>query len=545
MIFSFFLINKVSAATSDTYDMSSWIDISEFTLPSGINTEEYNIVIWLKNETLGYRLLTWKKDEDKYLRIFPSSSGFVFPNVHDIYANDWNKTRLVYISYYDETAAFSKVFNSSVKTSRTFVAEKIIYTNTNIYDYSGYGQDKWFDLDLVNFEPTSYEFNEDIDVTDISKIKINFELPEDTSNLGLELDYSVKVLESSNYEGVIGQPHIILKSLDENNNPLTDVLSSSYLTKDIIISNMCSIADCKQYKEYKTNPFEEMITDITMEKVDLFLNNYGSSFFGQWDDFKELAQKLIDEDYCTDLYYFDNLNMSLLPDSTVYGYSLEIDTINYEGSLNLNFISNLNYSIEYEYEEENEDYYVMIKMQNRAALVLIPKVYDMNNSISSSFLSDIYLYGTYDIELWEDLDTKNVFDRHNNYSNGVYSHYFDWHYQSSVLYIINKDINSDFTFIRFDSRYYNYVIKNYLNDEVTITNPNTGEDMTIPDISDLYKYDSPTDSRFAFNSFLKPIKFIFESITNFYNNYCPEIVQYFFYLIFAFFVILVLIKIFL
>lgn len=54
-----------------------------------------------------------------------------------------------------------------------------------------------------------------------------------------------------------------------------------------------------------------------------------------------------------------------------------------------------------------------------------------------------------------------------------------------------------------------------------------------------------SDMQYSFDSFLKPIKFIFDSITDFYNNYCPEIVQNFIFVSFTFVVIIVLIKLFL
>lgn len=540
MIFSAIIPLKINAATSDVYDMSSWIDIEEFTLPSNITPETHNIIIYERTGNGGYTLLPWDKTADIYPRIPHADS--IFPN-SDIWFNDWNISKWANVSYYHETIAYSKQFKSTrTDVGAIFQPLKIVYSNVNIYGPESKHISLWFDLSQVNFGPTSYEFNENIDVTDISKIKVNFELPEDTSNLNLELDYSVKVLGDFYYEGYIGEPHIILKSLDENNNTLIDVVNNSYLDRDTIITNMCAIANCENFK---TDSFNEMLTNISMDKVENFIYNSGAVPIDQRDNFRDLAQKLIDYDYCTSLYYFNTFNMSLLRDSTVYEYSLEIDTIDLDSTLNLNFISNLNYSIEYEYTVDNEDYYITVDMNDYSALVLVPKVYDIDNNISASFLSDIYLNGIYDIELWKDLESRTVLNRYDNYKSNVFSHYFHRDYNSSVLYFVNKDINSANSYIKFDSRYYSYALKKYLNEEVIITNPNTGEDMNIPDISDLYKYESDVDSRFSFNSFLKPIKFVFESITNFYNNYCPDVVQYFLYLIFSFFVILTLIKIFL
>lgn len=55
---------------------------------------------------------------------------------------------------------------------------------------------------------------------------------------------------------------------------------------------------------------------------------------------------------------------------------------------------------------------------------------------------------------------------------------------------------------------------------------------------------SKDNFRYVFNKFIKPIRFIITSITNFYNNYCPPVVQDFFYFSFIVSIILILIKLF-
>ena len=103
LISCFLFASKASAISSDTYDMSSWIDVSEFTLPnSNVNPDDYYIVIWQRSETLGYRLVYWAKDLDSSIYVTSFNGGGVFPNTTTIaffYGNDnWKK-----LSYYDET----------------------------------------------------------------------------------------------------------------------------------------------------------------------------------------------------------------------------------------------------------------------------------------------------------------------------------------------------------------------------------------------------------------------------------------------------------
>lgn len=446
--------------------------------------------------------------------------------------------RINYNSYIDfdnldltQSLKYEGLYRSSTIISKEFANDGNNYLAFDNLNPSSY------------IKPKSYTFNEDIDVTNISKVKVKFDLPSDTKNLNLSLNYSITGM---NIFGTIGQPYIALKSINEDGKEQTDISNTDRVDYDTLVANACVIADCDQYKDWKTNPFEEMLDGITEDKVNNFLNSHVTDI-SKWDSFREITNKIINRQYNYANHYVDDYNMTLLPDSTVNGYSLEFDTFNYNGSLHLNFTSNLNYTIEYEYMSENEDYFTTINMKDYAALIMIPKVYDRNNEIQSSISSDIYLSGKYDIELWESIESKNVLYRKSNYEDIVFSHYQHRLYPNAVLYFIKKPVDNSTMdlYIKFDSRYYSYVTKTNLAEEVVINNPNTGEDVTIGDISYLYNYGLDNKSKFTFNSFLKPIKFVFESITNFYQNYCPELVQNFFYLIFVFFVVLVLIRIFL
>ena len=406
-----------------------------------------------------------------------------------------------------------KTFNDFVfsKSISSFTNGNAVYLNSNtntinkpIYYYSNVDiYNEYTSQNIESSKPQSYTFNEDIDVTNISKVKVKFDLPSDTKNLNLSLNYSITGM---NIFGTIGQPYIALKSINEDGKEQTDISNTDRVDYDTLVANACVIADCDQYKDWKTNPFEEMLDGITEDKVNNFLNSHVTDV-SKWDSFREITNKIIHRQYNYATHYVDDFNMTLLPDSTVNGYSLEFDTFNYNGSLHLNFTSNLNYTIEYEYMSENEDYFTTINMKDYAALIMIPKVYDRNNEIQSSISSDIYLSGKYDIELWESIESKNVLYRKSNYEDIVFSHYQHRLYPNAVLYFIKKPVDNSTMdlYIKFDSRYYSYVTKTNLAEEVVINNPNTGEDITIGDISNLFDSNLENDD-FSILDYLDDIR---------------------------------------
>lgn len=389
-----------------------------------------------------------------------------------------------------QSLEYESLYRSSTDISKEF-ANGVYYLAFDNLNPSSY------------IKPKSYTFNEDIDVTNISKVKVKFDLPSDTKNLNLSLNYSITGM---NIFGTIGQPYIALKSINEDGKEQTDISNTDRVDYDTLVANACVIADCEQYKDWKTNPFEEMLDGITEDKVNNFLNSHVTDI-SKWDSFREITNKIINRQYNYANHYVDDFNMSLLPDSTVNGYSLEFDTFNYNGSLHLNFTSNLNYTIEYEYMSDNEDYFTTINMKDYAALIMIPKVYDRNNEIQSSISSDIYLSGKYDIELWESIESKNVLYRKSNYEDIVFSHYQHRLYPNAVLYFIKKPVDNSTMdlYIKFDSRYYSYVTKTNLAEEVVINNPNTGEDVTIGDISNLFDSNLENDD-FSILDYLDDIR---------------------------------------
>lgn len=530
---------KIKAATS--YSTIQKYDFDN--LSFSYNSIDYNKeIIYSKIEDYFNNNRTDKLSDYKYIFIgvtFPKNTstsdalGYIYidlfsedlenVNVFSASATAWASWYIEYdvgkcvhleIPYSTGEIQVSNIWSRWITAMRTGTKSKYInvYTNFNLStsmlvntsQYSDYMQ-IYIDNEMYNsfLTPQSYTFNEDIDVTNISKVKVKFDLPSDTKNLNLSLNYSITGM---NIFGTIGQPYVALKSINEDGKEQTDISNTDRVDYDTLVANACVIADCDQYKDWKTNPFEEMLDGITEDKVNNFLNSHVTDV-SKWDSFREITNKIINRQYNYANHYVDDFNMSLLPDSTVNGYSLEFDTFNYNGSLHLNFTSNLNYTIEYEYMSDNEDYFTTINMKDYAALIMIPKVYDRNNEIQSSISSDIYLSGKYDIELWESIESKNVLYRKSNYEDIVFSHYQHRLYPNAVLYFIKKPVDNSTMdlYIKFDSRYYSYVTKTNLAEEVVINNPNTGEDVTIGDISNLFDSNLENDD-FSILDYLDDIR---------------------------------------
>ena len=157
-IFSFIFIGNVKAASSDFYDMSQWIDIDEFTLPNGINPDDYNIIIWERGNngnSNSYRMVySLKSDNYKiwlstYPQYLPPSS---FPYLTS--SPGFSKNRIGgydSIYYYDETILGSKIFNKKQSSSGSFSSGSyIVYSNYDIFYVNG---EKLFDTSKINYDP--------------------------------------------------------------------------------------------------------------------------------------------------------------------------------------------------------------------------------------------------------------------------------------------------------------------------------------------------------------------------------------------------------
>lgn len=387
---------------------------------------------------------------------------------------------------------YSDSSNSSVTSklvggidSTTLVEPTVIYTNVDLLYADG-------SIAFPSSKPKSYTFNEDIDVTNISKVKVKFDLPSDISQL--DIDFNYKISFSDGGSGVLGIPYLSSKSVNESGEKKGTTYSSNnfFKNRDDVIESMknviTSLSDNYFESDINNRNFNTCIENL--EKIDKNSQNKENlirSELKKWyfdktvEKLYSLALILVNQDYYMDSYLFSIYHAST---STITDFSFVIDTSNYIGTINLNFTSNINYTIEYEYMNDNKKYFVSINMKDYSALIMIPKI--TGDALSTQ--SQIYLSGVYDIEYWDNLETKSVLYKKSNFNNSIFYRQLFQKFDNAILYFIKKpvvDPDMDL-YIKFDSRYYSYVVKKTLSEEVVINNPNTGEDITIGDISGLY-----------------------------------------------------------
>lgn len=139
-------IQKVHA---QDIDLSKWEDISNFTLPSGINPDDYSILIYRPTNSTANRLMVTAKSNKFMISTF---NNIVFPYVGqgqgltatNIQPNQISST------YYNETSANSKIFSSSGSSATShYNVNYIIYSNANIYKCASGSCSTWFNPENV------------------------------------------------------------------------------------------------------------------------------------------------------------------------------------------------------------------------------------------------------------------------------------------------------------------------------------------------------------------------------------------------------------
>lgn len=220
--------------------------------------------------------------------------------------------------------------------------------------------------------------------------------------------------------------------------------------------------------------------------------------------------------------------------------------------------------IERDSSSSDDNYYSTIDITGKYGILFIPKIESSVTGINNRTLFqgighlDIQHRSSYDPNNYEVLSAYSM-----NYCNDYLSLQKEIPYSCNSLggsfefYITNDMLNQSLFFINtvytndltskatvtYDTRYYVYYVYDTPDTEITIKNPNTGEDFNLS-LKDFFNYVKEKEElKISINTFLKPIKFILTSITDFYNNYCPAVVQKFLYISFMFVVVLIVIKI--
>lgn len=146
LLFSLLFIGNIKAL-----DLSSWEDISTFTLPSGITPENYKIII--RKGSSKYIMTVIPKNNNARFQIFRDSD--IFPNAYAI-KNLNSDDSSYYASWYQ--ADNSKVFQ--YRGTNNFAQNfdyKIVYTNADIYSTNG--TDKWFSKDTLTAHTFNFHLN--------------------------------------------------------------------------------------------------------------------------------------------------------------------------------------------------------------------------------------------------------------------------------------------------------------------------------------------------------------------------------------------------
>ena len=517
----FFVIGNIKAATSDFYDMSKWIDIDEFTLPNGINPDDYNIIIWERGNngnSNSYRMVySLKSDNYKiwlstYPQYLPPSS---FPYLTS--SPGFSKNRIGgydSIYYYDETILGSKIFNKKQSSGGSFSSSSyIVYSNYDIFYVNG---EKLFDTSKINYDsgPKIYNTN------NIDYIEYKFDnLP--LQETELHIDYTFKSVTSDGQDDTID--------------------FSAPFARDTYTGCDDLGGNCTTDEKYK---------DLLMYPI----GTTGHIFQGSGNHILNSSPEHITNSFSI-----------IIP----FEYSL--------GSyVALDFDANLDYEmiIHYKDDENSVNSYIdTVDITGKYGAIFLPK-YDDSNYVDSDsyYLTNFRIVGNVDVQVTDsrDMNNYNIQQIYSmNYCNTVYSNQTEIPYncdnQSGIfsfridnlranqtLRFVNHsytEMSDRRTLIEYDTRYFNYGILDEPTSVVQVEDPTTHVVETVG-LSDFYNQlneenigKSKITFKSAFNRFVSPIKFIFRTITNLYNNYLSSSVQHYFFLVFCLMILLLLIRV--
>lgn len=179
LTFSFLMIDKVMAATSDYYDMQYWIDIEEFTLPNGISPDTHYIVVAEKHDGSGYGMYAISKESFNnkyYVATIGGTSNahlsYKYPkiardnNPNITYAGGTIEYRsgstsgsVIRTNLYYESVPYSKNLNS-IKSSNSHISfDRIVYSNIDLYFYNASTSYKYLDISKINYTQPIHNIN--------------------------------------------------------------------------------------------------------------------------------------------------------------------------------------------------------------------------------------------------------------------------------------------------------------------------------------------------------------------------------------------------
>lgn len=536
MISSFLFNNQVSALDYYTVD---GITFNEELMISKLEEFGYN-----KDDYQGYVMF--------YANLHAPSSHFVrmiyfkdIPIVKSIYSDSVvGIGREIYFTAEDISNAVIIQYNvwedKWIERQPDSINTRISGQNYNNYSYTSKAATNWdvYYEDQLLIEktlefattPTFNELNEVIDTNEIRSIQLDFIIP--SNSLGTSLDFSYNISSSEKlFDGPYFTSSEIYCSTDETGASSCMPFAKSidwYLdynfatTQNDILKNYNTIIE--KYSHYKVNDYIYNLFDESksVESISMFIS-------------------------------FD----------TVSGFDV-----------NINFESNLKFNVIYNYKNTSdvvdgpflEDYYSTIDLTGKYGVAFLPQT-NLDDSLTgyrtlfqADNLADIQLRDNYDGKEYlilsayslnycnEFLSNQNKIPYSCSNTNGIFDFYINQDMDRQTLFFINKnyDNNSKLN-ITYDTRYYSYIIFETENSTGSVVRPGEEEETEIY-IGYFYNYYDKYKNyelEHSFDIFLKPINFIFDSISDFYNYYCPPVFKSFLIISFTFVVSLILIKLFL
>ena len=166
---SVIFIIGIKNVKAENYDLSKWIDVSDFTLPNNINVDDNYVVIWKRggNAPGGYRLIYCPKSNTNFKVYAPLTQN---TNINSFpytdYLNFMNGSSWFNLNYYQTDSDTNYYFpNSSSGSSASFsigAGGYLVYSNINIIFGSSaeiYGT--WFDTNSLEFIKFSSSYNDE------------------------------------------------------------------------------------------------------------------------------------------------------------------------------------------------------------------------------------------------------------------------------------------------------------------------------------------------------------------------------------------------
>ena len=255
--------------------------------------------------------------------------------------------------------------------------------------------------------------------------------------------------------------------------------------------------------DYLPRIYLEQITEENTTIVDILNEGY--------DDCDEESYDCVDVYSISGFYGIDYFPLNEL--------KLVIDVKEYNEDLYIYFKTNYSFTVEYITAEDEEAFWTTIAMHDIYGLYLMPKTLNIAN------FRPIYLNGKYDIEVYDITNSEKYkqLDKQTNYTFVSYQFLADFDKINTLFYFKNCDYalgkDNDYT-ITFDNRYFNYSIKEYAYSDVSIINPNTGEEILINEgaIAPKTIADYISSSRTILKSFNTFIKEYFNLVNYFFTS---------------------------